>query len=125
MPILESFIDNSCNFEFNPFPDGEQLKFNSDRRDMMTSPNSWYDDASWRILNMLETVQGSDYRKWRRVAVIKFSRGKCIGKKFYRICVKRLSCLTKLENLEEGRAKKNWKYGGCKRGQSRIRVTPR
>ena len=35
-------MDNSCNFEFNPFPDGEPMEFNKDMRDMMTSSNSWY-----------------------------------------------------------------------------------
>ena len=40
LPILESFMDNGCNFEFNPFPDGEPMEFNEDRRDMMTSSNS-------------------------------------------------------------------------------------
>ena len=49
LPVLESFVGNGCNFEFNPFPDGEPTDFNKDRRDMMTSSNSWYDDAScWR-----------------------------------------------------------------------------
>ena len=44
-------MDNSCNFEFNPFPDEEPMEFNKDMRDMMTSSNSWYDDAScWRRL---------------------------------------------------------------------------
>ena len=44
-------MDNGCNFEFNPFPDGEPMEFNKDMRDMMTSSNSWYDDAScWRRL---------------------------------------------------------------------------
>ena len=82
-------MDNGCNFEFNPFPDGEQMKFNNDRRDMIRSSNSWDDDVSYRILTMSEAVQRNDGNVIEKgVAVIKFSRDKCIGKKFCRICVK-------------------------------------
>ena len=30
---LESFVCNGCNFEVNPFSDGEPMEFSKDRRD--------------------------------------------------------------------------------------------
>ena len=54
---------------------------------------------------MLETVDRSAGKIIeKRVTVIKFSRDKCIGKKFCRISVKGWSDLTNLAYLEEGRA---------------------
>ena len=46
LPILESFMSYGCNFKFNLFSDGEPMEFSKDRRDMITSSNRWYDDAS-------------------------------------------------------------------------------
>ena len=44
--ILEGFVSNGCNFEFNPLPDGESMKFSKDRRNMMTAPNRRDDKPS-------------------------------------------------------------------------------
>ena len=43
---LEEFMWNGSNFEFNPLPDGESMKFSKDRRNMMTAPNRRDDKPS-------------------------------------------------------------------------------
>ena len=46
LTVLECFVSNGCNFEFNPLPDGEPVKIDKNRRNMMTTPYGWDDKPS-------------------------------------------------------------------------------
>ena len=39
LSVLECFVSNGCNSEFNHLPDEEPVKFGKNRRNMMTTPN--------------------------------------------------------------------------------------
>ena len=44
LTVLEGFVANGCNFEFNPLSDWEPVKFCENRRNMTTAPyNRRYD----------------------------------------------------------------------------------
>ena len=43
--VLEGFVSNGCNFEFNSLFDWEPVKFCKNRRNMMTTSNRRYDKS--------------------------------------------------------------------------------
>ena len=45
LTVLEGFVGNGCNFEFNPLSDWEPVKFCKNWRNMMAAPDKRYDKS--------------------------------------------------------------------------------
>jgi len=45
LTVLEGFVGNGCNFEFNPLSDWEPVNFFKNRRNMMATSDRRYDKS--------------------------------------------------------------------------------